>query len=162
MTQQSYTKEEKYRGLVNNLSVINKYPWHLQFHKSIKGNGHLWLSSKTGILTWCIPTCIKQQISKLFGWIDHKSCKRIIQEKKKPLLHKFVCFQMPYNKASGLKPLNISIFEWEITSFSKTMTLFEPTALALDSAQASLASRLFLTICACFAFMLITVLCNCQ
>ena len=52
-------------------------------------------------------------------------------KEKTPLLHKFVCFQMPNKRIRASSLFFFFFFEWEITTFSKSMLLQRESFLTM-------------------------------
>ena len=103
--------------------------------KPLKGTRHLWWSSKTSILSWCIPLYVQNNkpVTNLTQLVMEVA--RECWKKKTPFLHNLCAFHL---LSKRLQAWRILLFEWEMTSFYKTTLLQREPALLC-----SLASKFF-------------------
>ena len=103
-------------------TLLWSFPPLVDFQRFVLNNCRVQGNSEDLFLIWTTlyllikllqAICIQKQTSENVDSIGHRSCQN---ERKKTLLHKFVCFQMPNKR---LQAWSLLIFEWEVTSFSK-------------------------------------------
>ena len=92
---------------------------------AFKGTGHVWWLAETSILTWCIPTYAnKYQTSENVDSIGHRSCDKIMKERKTPFNIQRICVLS--DAVKGLQVWSLLTLIWVRNNlFLKNYTLIQ-------------------------------------